>query len=110
LSILRSISSEERALLTGATGQDGAYLAEYLLERGYEVHGIKRRASNFNTDRIDHLHNELSLLSGKMDTNIWAVIEAAKTKSDGFQAFYPGPVIGGHCILLDPFYLEHVSK
>ena len=45
----------KRALITGITGQDGAYLAELLLEKGYEVHGIKRRTSLFNTDRIDHL-------------------------------------------------------
>ena len=48
----------KRALLTGITGQDGAYLAELLLEKGYEVHGIKRRASSFNTDRIDHLYSD----------------------------------------------------
>jgi GDPmannose 4,6-dehydratase len=47
------------ALITGITGQDGAYLAELLLEKGYEVHGIKRRASLFNTDRIDHLYQDL---------------------------------------------------
>ncbi len=47
-----------RALITGITGQDGAYLAELLLEKGYEVHGIKRRASSFNTDRIDHLYRD----------------------------------------------------
>jgi GDPmannose 4,6-dehydratase len=47
-----------RALLTGVTGQDGAYLAEFLLAKGYEVHGIKRRASLFNTDRIDHLYRD----------------------------------------------------
>ena len=46
------------ALITGITGQDGAYLAEFLLEKGYEVHGIKRRASLFNTARIDHLHQD----------------------------------------------------
>jgi len=46
------------ALITGITGQDGAYLAEFLLARGYEVHGIKRRASSFNTDRIDHLYED----------------------------------------------------
>ena len=46
------------ALITGITGQDGAYLAEFLLEKGYEVHGIKRRASSFNTDRIDHLYRD----------------------------------------------------
>jgi len=46
------------ALITGVTGQDGAYLAELLLDKGYEVHGIKRRASSFNTDRIDHLYQD----------------------------------------------------
>jgi GDPmannose 4,6-dehydratase len=46
------------ALITGVTGQDGAYLAEFLLKKGYEVHGIKRRSSSFNTDRIDHLYQD----------------------------------------------------
>src|SRR3984885_6430558 len=46
------------ALITGITGQDGAYLAEFLLKKGYEVHGIKRRSSLFNTDRIDHLYHD----------------------------------------------------
>ncbi len=50
--------SRKRALITGVTGQDGAYLAELLLEKGYEVHGIKRRSSSFNTDRIDHLYED----------------------------------------------------
>ena len=48
----------KKALITGVTGQDGAYLAELLLEKGYEVHGVKRRASLFNTDRIDHLYQD----------------------------------------------------
>ena len=48
----------KRALISGITGQDGAYLAEFLLAKGYEVHGIKRRASSFNTDRIDHLYED----------------------------------------------------
>ena len=48
----------KRALITGITGQDGAYLAEFLLAKGYEVHGIKRRSSSFNTKRIDHLYQE----------------------------------------------------
>jgi len=51
-------SATKRALITGVTGQDGAYLAEFLLGRGYEVHGIKRRASSFNTKRIDHLYRD----------------------------------------------------
>jgi GDPmannose 4,6-dehydratase len=49
----------KKALITGITGQDGSYLAELLLEKGYEVHGIKRRASSFNTQRIDHLYMDL---------------------------------------------------
>ncbi|MGE5522827.1 MAG: GDP-mannose 4,6-dehydratase [Rhodospirillaceae bacterium] len=49
---------QKKALITGVTGQDGAYLAEFLLNKGYEVHGIKRRSSLFNTDRIDHLYQD----------------------------------------------------
>ncbi len=65
-----------------------------------------------NTYRLINISlvNELALLCGKMDINIWEVIDAAKTKPYGFQAFYPGPGIGGHCIPLDPFYLEHIAK
>jgi GDPmannose 4,6-dehydratase len=48
----------KKALITGITGQDSAYLAEFLIEKGYEVHGIKRRSSLFNTDRIDHLYQD----------------------------------------------------
>lgn len=50
--------SKKVALITGITGQDGSYLAEFLLEKGYEVHGIKRRASSFNTERIDHIYQD----------------------------------------------------
>ena len=46
------------ALITGITGQDGSYLAEFLIEKGYEVHGIKRRSSSFNTARINHLYQD----------------------------------------------------
>ena len=49
----------KKALITGITGQDGAYLAEFLLEQGYEVHGIKRRASSLNTSRVDHLFQDI---------------------------------------------------
>ncbi len=48
----------KRALITGVTGQDGAYLAEFLLNKGYEVHAIKRRSSSFNTARVDHLYQD----------------------------------------------------
>ncbi len=55
----------KKALITGVTGQDGAYLAEFLLAKGYEVHGIKRRTSLFNTDRIDHLFEDIQKADAK---------------------------------------------
>ena len=48
----------KKAFITGVTGQDGAYLTEFLLKKGYEVHGLKRRTSLFNTERIDHLYQD----------------------------------------------------
>ena len=51
--------SQKRALITGISGQDGSYLAELLLNKGYEVHGLIRRASTFNTERIDHLYQDV---------------------------------------------------
>jgi GDPmannose 4,6-dehydratase len=57
---------EKRALVTGITGQDGAYLAEFLIAKGYTVHGIKRRASLFNTDRIDHLYQDPHVAQRKL--------------------------------------------
>lgn len=77
----------KKALITGITGQDGAYLAELLLEKGYQVHGIKRRASLFNTDRIDHLYQDphekgrrLVLHYGDMtdSTNLIRIIQAVQ--------------------------------
>jgi GDPmannose 4,6-dehydratase len=55
---MQETNRQKKALITGVTGQDGAYLAEFLLAKGYEVHGIKRRTSLFNTDRIDHLYQD----------------------------------------------------
>ncbi|NBW79845.1 MAG: NAD-dependent epimerase/dehydratase family protein, partial [Betaproteobacteria bacterium] len=52
------VTRPKNALITGVTGQDGSYLAELLLEKGYEVHGIKRRASSFNTARVDHIYQD----------------------------------------------------
>ena len=76
--------SRKVALITGITGQDGAYLAEFLLDKGYSVHGVKRRASLFNTDRIDHLYRDphesgrdLTLHYGDMtdSTNLIRIIQ-----------------------------------
>ena len=55
----------KRALITGVTGQDGSYLAELLLEKGYEVHGIKRRASSFNTQRVDHIYEDVHIQNAR---------------------------------------------
>lgn len=54
----------KKAIITGITGQDGSYLAEMLLTKGYEVHGIIRRASTFNTKRIDHLYKDPHIING----------------------------------------------
>ena len=68
------------ALITGITGQDGSYLAELLLEKGYEVHGIVRRASMINTHRIDHIYNKIKLHYGDLtdSTNLIRVIQTVK--------------------------------
>ena len=52
----------KKALITGITGQDGSYLAEYLLDKGYIVHGIKRKSSSFNTSRIDHIYKDITFI------------------------------------------------
>ena len=81
------IPSSKTALITGITGQDGSYLAELLLEKGYQVHGIKRRASSFNTSRIDHLYQDqhqsdqrLTLHYGDLtdSTNLIRIIQQAQ--------------------------------
>ena len=56
----------KKACITGVTGQTGSYLAEVLLEQGYEVHGLVRRSSSFNTERIDHIYNDVRLTYGDL--------------------------------------------
>jgi len=103
----------------GAMSEDGLEIGEAIYLKAIDsIHKVSSpRIAEMvkileNTYRLVNISliNELALLSGKMDINIWEVIEAAKTKPFGFQAFYPGPGIGGHCIPLDPFYLEHIAK
>ena len=71
--------TQKVALITGITGQDGSYLAEFLLEKDYIVHGIKRRASSFNTQRIDHLlgHQNFKTYHGDLtdSTNLIRIIQ-----------------------------------
>jgi UDP-N-acetyl-D-glucosamine dehydrogenase len=103
----------------GAMNEDGEEIGEAIYLNAIDnIHKVSSpRIAEMvkileNTYRLVNISliNELALLSGKMDINIWEVIEAAKTKPFGFQAFYPGPGIGGHCIPLDPFYLEYIAK
>ena len=103
----------------GAMTDDGMEIGEAIYSKAIDnIHKVSSpRIAEMvkileNTYRLVNISliNELALLSGKMDINIWEVIDAAKTKPFGFQAFYPGPGIGGHCIPLDPFYLEHIAK
>jgi GDPmannose 4,6-dehydratase len=80
--LLRILTMRKTALLTGITGQDGSYLAELLLEKGYEVHGIIRRSSSFNTGRIDHIFDKVHLHYGDLvdSSNLAAVM--AKVRPD----------------------------
>lgn len=115
----RRYTIENTPKVIGGHGPDASELACALYGTAIEqVHVVAspREAEMVkileNTYRLVNisLMNELALLCGKMEINIWNVIEAAKTKPYGFQAFYPGPGIGGHCIPLDPFYLEFIAK
>ena len=105
--------------VVGALGEEARRIAEALYTLAIQhLHIVSSpRVAEMvkileNTYRLINISliNELALLSGKMNIDIWEVIEAAKTKPYGFQAFYPGPGIGGHCIPLDPFYLEYIAK
>jgi len=103
----------------GAMSDDGLTIGKALYSNAIDnIHTVSSpRVAEMvkileNTYRLVNISliNELTLLAGKMDINIWEVIDAAATKPFGFQPFYPGPGIGGHCIPLDPFYLEHIAK
>jgi len=103
----------------GATTPEGLEIGKALYSKAIDtIHAVSSpRVAEMvkileNTYRLINISlvNELALLAGKMGINIWEVIEAANTKPFGFQPFSPGPGIGGHCIPLDPFYLEHIAK
>jgi UDP-N-acetyl-D-glucosamine dehydrogenase len=115
----KDYKTENTPKVVGALGKEAQQIAEALYGLAIQhLHIVSSpRIAEMvkileNTYRLINISliNELALLSGKMDIDIWEVIEAAKTKPYGFQAFYPGPGIGGHCIPLDPFYLEHIAK
>jgi UDP-N-acetyl-D-glucosamine dehydrogenase len=115
----KDYKTENTPKVVGALGEEARQIATALYGLAIQhLHIVSSpRAAEMvkileNTYRLINISliNELALLSGKMNIDIWEVIEAAKTKPYGFQAFYPGPGIGGHCIPLDPFYLEHIAK
>ncbi len=115
----KEFTTQNTPKVLGAISKDGLEVGEAIYKLAVEnVHLVSSpRAAEMvkileNTYRLVNisLMNEMALLAGKMDINIWEVIEAASTKPFGFQAFYPGPGIGGHCIPLDPFYLESIAR
>jgi UDP-N-acetyl-D-glucosamine dehydrogenase len=115
----KDYKTENTPKVVGALGKEARQIAEALYGLAIQhLHIVSSpRIAEMvkileNTYRLVNISliNELALLSGKMNIDIWEVIEAAKTKPYGFQAFYPGPGIGGQCIPLDPFYLEHIAK
>jgi len=106
--------------VVGGIGEDGTQVAATLyrnvLEGGvYEVSSpavaeMEKLLENTYRNINIGLANEMAIICNRMGINVWEVIEAAKTKPYGFQAFYPGPGLGGHCIPLDPFYLTWKAR
>lgn len=115
----KAFNTENTPKILGAVSADGTEIGEKIYSLAIEkIHVVSSpKVAEMvkileNTYRLVNISliNEMALLSGKMGIDIWEVIDAAATKPYGFQAFYPGPGIGGHCIPLDPFYLEHIAK
>lgn len=115
----KNFNTKNTPKILGALDESGKEIGQALYKKAINsIHTVSSpRVAEMvkileNTYRLVNISliNELALLSGKMDIDIWEAIDAAKTKPFGFQAFYPGPGVGGHCIPLDPFYLEHIAK
>lgn len=106
--------------VVGAIGEDAAEVISLVYQTVLEsdVHTVSSPAVAEMEKVLENIYrnvniamvNELAILCNKMNINIWEVIDAAKTKPYGFQAFYPGPGVGGHCIPLDPYYLSWKAK
>ena len=71
----------KKAIITGVTGQDGAYLSDFLLEKGYQVHGIKRRSSSFNTQRIEHLYADPHQVNSKFKLHYGDLTDSLNLKN-----------------------------
>lgn len=115
----KTFNTKNTTKVIGALNDDGLTIGTMIYSKAIDkLHTVSSpRVAEMvkileNTYRLVNISliNELALLSNKMNIDIWEVIDAAKTKGFGFQAFYPGPGIGGHCIPLDPFYLEYIAK
>lgn len=115
----KDYKTENTPKIVGGLGDEAIEIAMTLYGKAiHHLHPVSSPAAAEmvkileNTYRLVNISlvNELALLCGKMNIDIWEVIDAAATKPYGFQPFYPGPGIGGHCIPLDPFYLEHIAK
>ena len=79
------MGSKKVALITGITGQDGAYLAEFLLAKGYVVHGLKRRSSLFNTDRIDHIYEDVHQSGAHLKLHFGDLANVYGVADDGYS-------------------------
>ena len=80
----------KKALITGVTGQDGSYLAEFLLDKGYEVHGVTRRSSVYNLGRIEHLLGKITLHDGDLSdsSSLIRIIGKNSLVSDGYRTYF----------------------
>ena len=76
----------KKALITGVTGQDGSYLAEFLLDKGYEVHGIKRRSSLFNTQRLDHIYQDPHVENSRFKLHYGDYVAMVEVNNNGNNA------------------------
>jgi UDP-N-acetyl-D-glucosamine dehydrogenase len=108
--IPKVVGGYTKPCLTAATALYGQIMQRVVPVSSTKVAEASKLLENIYRSVNIALVNELKMLFDRMDIDIWEVIEAAKTKPFGFQAFYPGPGLGGHCIPIDPFYLTWKAK
>lgn len=116
----KTFNTKNTPKVVGGIGKEATKLAASMYRQvlGAEVHEVSSPAVAEMEKILENTYrninialvNEMAIISDRMGINIWEVIEAAKTKPYGFQAFYPGPGLGGHCIPLDPYYLTYKAR
>jgi len=104
--------------VVGADSEDGRAMAKAAYDKIVQTVMVSNARTAEATKLVENIYrwiniaavNEMKIIFEKMDIDIWEVIDAAKTKPFGFQAFYPGPGVGGHCIRIDPYYLSYKAR